>query len=502
MWLARLLVQISEAALFAYLYFWLRSLDPAFDEAAIARLFCCVLALRCRSAWRVGRWSDRRGQPMAPLRVGAAVAAGSRLAAMALSRRPGRGARGLCLLRVWRSTVFLSLHRAQTSCVCCQSRAPRPRPRLLQPHQHRAVADHARADARAGALVRLFARCSRCLAALALLAPLILWPSPPTAPPLALRRQSSGKTANDNVHKERFERDGFMTERCRSALAAAACWRVASAACRQPRRETRASRRQSPATGPRRAARRAITDPATEAQDRRACIARMTRRAEGRPGDPGRHQHDHARRPRALSARLDPRRRQQRPVRQRARRAPTTGTDGRRISARSRSSPRRTASRSRSCSGSMRSTAIATCPARRSFPHNIGLGAARDPGADPSGSARATAAEIAGSGIEWTFAPTLAVPQDLRWGRTYEGYASDPALVAAYAAAMVLGLQGPLDRGRPLGPHRGRRHGQAFPRRRRHVRAARTRAMRVDDRGRARSPSTARAIRRRSTPGR
>src|SRR3546814_16449416 len=63
-----------------------------------------------------------------------------------------------------------------------------------------------------------------------------------------------------------------------------------------------------------------------------------------------------------------------------------------------------------------------------------------------------TATEIAGSGIEWTFAPTLAVPLDLRWGRSYEGYSSDPQLVAAYARAMVLGLQGPLATGRRVGP--------------------------------------------------
>ena len=89
-------------------------------------------------------------------------------------------------------------------------------------------------------------------------------------------------------------------------------------------------------------------------------------------------------------------------------------------------------------------------PGATIFPHNIGLGAARDPDLIRRIGA-ATAAEIAGSGIEWTFAPTLAVPQDLRWGRTYEGYAADPALVASYAREMVLGLQGPLD-GQPLGP--------------------------------------------------
>ena len=90
-------------------------------------------------------------------------------------------------------------------------------------------------------------------------------------------------------------------------------------------------------------------------------------------------------------------------------------------------------------------------PGATLFPHNIGLGAARDPELIQRIGA-VTAAEIAGSGIEWTFAPTLAVPQDLRWGRSYEGYAADPQLVADYAKAMVLGLQGPLVAGRSIGP--------------------------------------------------
>ncbi|WP_246611017.1 glycoside hydrolase family 3 protein [Aquisediminimonas profunda] len=82
-------------------------------------------------------------------------------------------------------------------------------------------------------------------------------------------------------------------------------------------------------------------------------------------------------------------------------------------------------------------------PGATIFPHNIGLGATRDVDLIER-IGRATASEVAGTGIDWTFAPTLAVPQDLRWGRSYEGYASDPKLVAAYAKAMVLGLQGPL----------------------------------------------------------
>ncbi len=88
-------------------------------------------------------------------------------------------------------------------------------------------------------------------------------------------------------------------------------------------------------------------------------------------------------------------------------------------------------------------------PGATIFPHNIGLGAARDSGLIRR-IGQATAAEISGSGIEWTFAPTLAVPQDVRWGRTYEGYASDPALVARYAREMTLGLQGPLVKGKPI----------------------------------------------------
>ncbi|OYU35427.1 MAG: 1,4-beta-D-glucan glucohydrolase [Novosphingobium sp. PASSN1] len=76
------------------------------------------------------------------------------------------------------------------------------------------------------------------------------------------------------------------------------------------------------------------------------------------------------------------------------------------------------------------------------FPHNVGLGAMRDPDLIEKIGA-ATAAEIRVTGQEWTFAPTVTVPQDWRWGRAYEGYASNPALVASYVGRMVRGLQGP-----------------------------------------------------------
>jgi beta-glucosidase len=88
-------------------------------------------------------------------------------------------------------------------------------------------------------------------------------------------------------------------------------------------------------------------------------------------------------------------------------------------------------------------------PSATIFPHNIGLGAANDPALIERIGA-VTATEVAASGIEWTFAPTLAVPQDMRWGRAYEGYAADPALVARYATAMTKGLQGKLVAGQPV----------------------------------------------------
>jgi len=75
------------------------------------------------------------------------------------------------------------------------------------------------------------------------------------------------------------------------------------------------------------------------------------------------------------------------------------------------------------------------------FPHNIALGATRNPELIKQIGA-ATAAEIAVTGIDWSFAPTLAVVRDDRWGRTYESYSEDPAVVKSYGGKMVEGLQG------------------------------------------------------------
>jgi beta-glucosidase len=75
------------------------------------------------------------------------------------------------------------------------------------------------------------------------------------------------------------------------------------------------------------------------------------------------------------------------------------------------------------------------------FPHNIGLGATRNAELVEEIS-RITALETKATGMNWAFAPCVAVPRDDRWGRTYEGYAEEPGLVAELGAAAVRGLQG------------------------------------------------------------
>ena len=75
------------------------------------------------------------------------------------------------------------------------------------------------------------------------------------------------------------------------------------------------------------------------------------------------------------------------------------------------------------------------------FPHNIGLGAMNNPDLIEQ-IAGVTAHELTISGHDWTFAPTLAVPKDLRWGRSYEGFSENPDIVQSYGGRIVIGLQG------------------------------------------------------------
>jgi beta-glucosidase len=75
------------------------------------------------------------------------------------------------------------------------------------------------------------------------------------------------------------------------------------------------------------------------------------------------------------------------------------------------------------------------------FPHNVGLGAARD--ADlVERVGRATAEEVAATGVDWAFAPVVAPARDERWGRTYEAFGEAPDLAALMGQAAVRGLQG------------------------------------------------------------
>jgi beta-glucosidase len=75
------------------------------------------------------------------------------------------------------------------------------------------------------------------------------------------------------------------------------------------------------------------------------------------------------------------------------------------------------------------------------FPHNIGLGATRNPKLVEQ-AAHITALETAGTGIRWAFAPCIAVVQDERWGRTYESFGQSPKLVSEMGVAAIRGLQG------------------------------------------------------------
>jgi beta-glucosidase len=74
------------------------------------------------------------------------------------------------------------------------------------------------------------------------------------------------------------------------------------------------------------------------------------------------------------------------------------------------------------------------------FPHNVGLGAANNPELMER-IGQVTAQEMVATGIYWNFGPVVAVPQDIRWGRTYEGYSEDPEIVSSLSAAYIRGQQ-------------------------------------------------------------
>jgi MFS family permease len=112
MWLARLAVQVAEATLFAFLYFWLLEVDPNMTDNQTARLLSAVMLVSAPLALAVGRWSDRTDRPIAPLQA-CALASALGLLAMALASDFVGAilAYGLFGLS---SAVFLALHSAQT----------------------------------------------------------------------------------------------------------------------------------------------------------------------------------------------------------------------------------------------------------------------------------------------------------------------------------------------------------------------------------------------------
>ena len=122
MWFARLLVQIAEAALFAFLLFWLRSLSPGYGENDAARIFSLVLTIAVPLALVAGRWSGRVRRPILPLAICAGLSAAG-LVLMAAAADIAAAIGGYLLFGI-ASVIFLSLHSSQTLRVL-----PRPQTR-------------------------------------------------------------------------------------------------------------------------------------------------------------------------------------------------------------------------------------------------------------------------------------------------------------------------------------------------------------------------------------
>jgi predicted MFS family arabinose efflux permease len=112
LWLARLGIQIAEAALFAYLLFYFRSLDPTFRDADVARIFAGVLIIAVPIALLSGRWMDRSTRPIAALFVCAVIAVAG-LSLMAATANLQIAMTGYIIFGIG-SSVFLALHSGQT----------------------------------------------------------------------------------------------------------------------------------------------------------------------------------------------------------------------------------------------------------------------------------------------------------------------------------------------------------------------------------------------------
>lgn len=122
MWLARLLVQVAEAALFAYLYLWLRSISPEIDDNQAAQVFGFVLLVAVPITLLTGRWADNNNRPIMPLCAAAGISAAA-LLVMALAPGLTMALIGYAVFGL-AAGVFLALHSAQTLRVL-----PRPQSR-------------------------------------------------------------------------------------------------------------------------------------------------------------------------------------------------------------------------------------------------------------------------------------------------------------------------------------------------------------------------------------
>ncbi len=112
MWLARLLVQIAEAALFAYLLIWFTGLSDSFTDNDTARIFALVLTLSVPLALWAGRWSDRHDRPLLPLAASAGIGT---LGLLFMSAANGVEQAVIAYVLFGVSTgVFLALHSSQT----------------------------------------------------------------------------------------------------------------------------------------------------------------------------------------------------------------------------------------------------------------------------------------------------------------------------------------------------------------------------------------------------
>lgn len=112
MWTARLLVQVAEGGMFAFLLYWLRSLSPGYPENGAANIFSAVLVSAVPLSLLAGRWSDRHGRPVLPL-VAAALACAAGMLVMAAAQTLAMAITGYVLFGL-AAAIFLSLHSGQT----------------------------------------------------------------------------------------------------------------------------------------------------------------------------------------------------------------------------------------------------------------------------------------------------------------------------------------------------------------------------------------------------